>query len=71
MPIPLKHDRSEALAVRWIIQSARQKKGRPMVERLFDELKDASEGIGGAIKKRDDTHRMAEANRSFAHFARY
>jgi small subunit ribosomal protein S7 len=71
VPIPLKHDRSEALAVRWIVQAARNKAGKPMVENLYDELKSAHDGIGDAIKKRDDTHRMAEANRAFAHFARY
>ncbi|MBN1162256.1 30S ribosomal protein S7 [Patescibacteria group bacterium] len=71
VPIPLRHDRSEALAIRWIVQAARNKSGKPMVENLYDELKNAHEGIGDAIKKRDDTHRMAEANRAFAHFARY
>lgn len=71
VPLPVKHDRAEALALRWIIISARAKKGKPMVDKLFDEIKNASEGTGDAIKKRDDTHRMAEANRAFAHFARY
>lgn len=70
VPMPLKHDRSEALAVRWIVGSARSKRGRPMVEKLFEELNNASQNTGDAIKKRDDTHRMAEANRAFAHFAR-
>jgi small subunit ribosomal protein S7 len=71
VPMPLKHDRSEALAVRWIIRAARSKKGKPMVDRLFEELKNAHQGTGDAIKKRDETHKMAEANRAFAHFARY
>jgi len=71
VPMPLKHDRSEGLALRWIVGSAKAKSGKPMADRLFEELKNASEGIGDAIKKRDDTHKMAEANRAFAHFARY
>lgn len=71
VPMPVKHDRSEALALRWIINAARRKKGKEMNERLHDELKNAYEGIGDAIKKKEDTHRMAEANRAFAHFARY
>ncbi len=70
VPMPLKHDRAEALAVRWLVHSARSKKGRPMQDKLFDELTNAAQGTGDAIKKRDDTHRMAEANRAFAHFAR-
>ncbi len=71
VPMPLKHDRSEALAIRWIVDSCRGKSGKPMVERLFEELKNAHEGQGSSIKKRDDTHRMAEANRAFAHFGRF
>lgn len=68
VPSPLKHERSEALAVRWIVDGARGKKGKPMKEKLFDEIKSAYEGIGSAVKKRDDVHKMAEANRAFAHF---
>ncbi len=71
VPVPLKHDRSEALAVRWIILCARHRKGKPMEEKLFEELRNAYQGTGDSIKKRDDTHRMAEANRAFAHFARF
>ena len=71
VPMPLKHDRSEALALRWIAKSARSKKGKPMQDRLADELKNAYQGTGDSVKKREDTHRMAEANRAFAHFARY
>lgn len=70
VPMPLKHERSEALAIRWIVNSARSKKGKPMEEKLYEELNNAYQGVGDAIKKRDDTHRMAEANRAFAHFAR-
>jgi len=71
VPMPLKHDRAEALAMRWIVTVARGKKGKPMTARLFEELKNAFDGAGDAVKKKDDTHRMAEANRAFAHFARY
>jgi len=71
VPMPVRHDRAESLAIRWIIDSARGKKGKPMVEKLFEELKSAKDGTGAAIKKRDDTHRMAEANRAFAHFSRF
>jgi small subunit ribosomal protein S7 len=71
VPMPLKHDRAEALAVRWLVDVARGKSGKPMVDRLSEELKNAFDGTGDAIKKKDDTHRMAEANRAFAHFARF
>jgi small subunit ribosomal protein S7 len=71
VPYPLKHDRSEALATRWIVWSARKKKGHDMIARLQKEIKDAYDGTGEAIKKRDDTHKAAEANRAFAHFARF
>jgi len=70
VPIPLKHERSEALALRWLITAARNKKGKPMEEKLYEELNNAYQSMGDAIKKRDDTHRMADANRAFAHFAR-
>lgn len=68
VPFPVKHERAEALAVRWIVESARGKKGKPMMESLVDELKNAKDGVGEAIKQRDETHRMAEANKAFAHF---
>jgi len=68
IPFPVKHERSEALAMRWIIEAARSKKGKPMNEKLATELKEASENTGAAIKKRDDVHKMADANRAFAHF---
>jgi small subunit ribosomal protein S7 len=71
VPVPVKHDRAEALAVRWIVNAAKAKKGKPMEERLFEELKNAHEGTGNAIRKREDTHKMAEANRAFAHFGRF
>jgi len=64
-------NRQLALAFRWIIGSARGKKGSPMAQRLANELVEASNDQGAAFKKREDTHRMAEANKAFAHFARY
>ncbi len=71
VPMPLKHDRAEALAMRWIVTASRNKKGKRMAISLFEELKSSSEGVGDAIRKKDETHKMAEANRAFAHFARY
>ncbi|EKD99572.1 MAG: hypothetical protein ACD_22C00233G0002 [uncultured bacterium] len=71
VPTPVKHERSEALAIRWIINAARSKKGKPMDEKLFEELRSAKDGTGAAIKKRDDVHKMAEANRAFAHFGKF
>jgi len=71
VPMPLKHDRAEALAIKWIVDAAKSKKGKTMIERLYEVLRDSHQGIGDAIKKRDDVHRMAEANRAFAHFARF
>ncbi len=68
IPMPVRHDRSEALAVRWIIQAAKNRKGKPMVEKLTAELRDAAEGKGEAFKKKENMHRMAEANRAFSHF---
>ena len=61
-------ERAEALAIRWIIQYARAKKGMPMVERLAREFSAAFKGEGAYMKKREDTHKMAEANRAFAHY---
>ena len=71
VPYPLKHDRSEALAIRWIVNAADSKEGSPMIDRLLNELKDAFDGTGDAIRKRDETHKVAEANRAFSHFARF
>jgi len=68
VPMPVKHDRSEALAVRWIVQAAQKRKGKPMVERLTEEILDAAAERGEAFKKKVNIHRMAEANRAFAHF---
>ncbi len=69
VPIEVRGDRRQALSFRWIIEAARAKKGRPMHLKLADELMLAAKGEGDAMKKRADVHRMAEANRAFAHFA--
>ncbi len=69
VPIEVKGNRKLALSMRWIIKGARSKKGKPMREKLASELIDAANNTGWAIKKKTDTHRMAEANRAFAHFA--
>jgi small subunit ribosomal protein S7 len=68
IPREVKGERRLTLAMRWIIQAAKAKKGKPMREKLAQELIDASKNIGAAVKKKEDTHRMAEANRAFAHF---
>lgn len=68
IPIEVRPDRRTSLAIRWLIQSAQARKGRPMAERLADELMDASRNTGTTVKKKDDTHKMAEANRAFAHY---
>lgn len=68
VPMPLRFDRAEALALRWIVDASRNKKGKPMVDRLYEELKAALENTGNAIRKKEDTHKMAESNKAFAHF---
>lgn len=70
VPHEVAPNRKFILASRWIIQAARSRKGKPMAEKLAAELIAASKNEGVAIKKKQDTHRMAEANRAFAHFAR-
>jgi len=69
VPREVRGDRRITLAMRWIIQGAKSKKGKPMKEKLAEELIDAANNQGWAVKKKEDTHRMAEANRAFAHFA--
>lgn len=69
VPTEVKGDRRLTLAMRWIITGAKSKKGKPMREKLAQEFIDASNNTGWAVKKKNDTHRMAEANRAFAHFA--
>ncbi len=69
VPREVRPERRQALAMRWMIDAARGKKGQPMADKLAEELILASKNEGIAIKKRDDTHKMAEANKAFAHFA--
>jgi small subunit ribosomal protein S7 len=68
VPVEVRNDRRQALGIRWIIAAARDRNEKTMVERLSAELLDASNSRGNAVKKREDTHRMAEANRAFAHY---
>lgn len=71
IPVEVTPKRQSALSIRWIIQACRTKKGKSMPEKLAQELADASNETGTAFKKREDVHRMAAANKAFAHFARY
>ncbi|MGB8700755.1 MAG: 30S ribosomal protein S7 [Thermosynechococcaceae cyanobacterium] len=68
VPMEVRTDRGVALALRWIIHFSRQRAGRSMVAKLANELMDAANETGGAIRKREETHRMAEANKAFAHY---
>jgi small subunit ribosomal protein S7 len=68
VPVEVRTERRQALAIRWIINAARERNDKTMVDRLASELLDASNNRGAAVKKREDTHRMAEANRAFAHY---
>ena len=68
VPIDIKPEKQTEHAMRWLISYARARKGRPMREKLANELIDAASGTGSSVKKKDDTHRMAEANRAFAHY---
>jgi small subunit ribosomal protein S7 len=68
IPLEVRPERQLSLAMRWLLSAARARKGRPIAERLAAEFMDAASGQGVTIKKRDDTHRMAEANRAFAHY---
>ncbi|MDI6823800.1 MAG: 30S ribosomal protein S7 [Bacillota bacterium] len=68
VPIEVRPERRVSLGMRWLVQFARARGERTMVERLAGEILDASAGQGGAVKKKEDTHRMAEANRAFAHY---
>jgi len=68
VPVEVRPDRRQALAIRWIITAARDRNDKTMVERLSAELMDAANNRGNAVKKREDTHRMAEANRAFSHY---
>ena len=68
VPVEVRLERRQALAIRWLIQAARARNDKTMVDRLSAELIDASNNRGNAVKKREDTHRMAEANRAFSHY---
>jgi small subunit ribosomal protein S7 len=68
VPVEVSPRRGLSLALRWIVRSARERKGMPMKEKLASEILDAYNNTGGAIKKKDEMHRMAEANRAFAHY---
>ncbi len=69
VPREVRPERRQALSVKWIVEAARTKKGKPMAEKLAEEIIAASKNEGEAVKKRDNTHKMAEANKAFAHFA--
>jgi len=68
VPIEVKPARATTLAMRWLVGYSRQRREKTMTERLMNELLDASNGLGASVKKREDTHKMAEANRAFAHY---
>ena len=68
VPIEVKPGRSTTLALRWLITFSRQRREKTMVERLMNELLDASNGLGASVKRREDTHKMAESNKAFAHY---
>ena len=68
VPIEVRADRKQALGIRWLINYARLRGGHSMAENLANEIIDASNGVGAAVKKREDTHKMAEANKAFAHY---
>ena len=68
VPVEVQHERSQALAIRWIISYARKRSEKTMILKLAGELLDAYNNRGGAIKKKEDTHKMAEANKAFAHY---
>lgn len=67
VPIEVSDERAQTLALRWLVNYARNGRGKTMEEKLANEIMDAANGVGGAVKKREDTHRMAEANKAFAH----
>jgi len=71
VPVQIEGDRRRSLAIRWLLTAARNRPGKSMEEKLANELMDAFNGTGATIKRREDTHRMAEANRAFSHYARF
>ena len=68
VPIEVSDERSQALALRWLVNYAKTRNGKGMAVNLANEIIDAANGVGGAVKKREDTHKMAEANKAFAHY---
>ena len=68
VPVEVKSKRAQALAIRWLVESARKRKDKHMSDKIFNELYDAYEKKGAAVKKREDVHKMAESNKAFAHF---
>src|SRR5581483_11246086 len=68
VPVEIKGERKMALAIRWLIRYARARQGRSMAEKLAGELRDAANNVGATIKRRDETHKMAEANKAFSHY---
>ena len=68
VPIEVTDERSQALALRWLVNYAKTRNGKGMAVNLANEIMDAANGVGGAVKKREDTHKMAEANKAFAHY---
>ena len=68
VPVEVKANRSVTLALRWLVDYSRQRREKTMTERLMNEILDASNGLGAAVKRREDTHRMAESNKAFAHY---
>lgn len=68
VPVEVREERGQALALRWLVQYAKNRSGKGMAENLANEIIDAANGTGGAVKKREDTHKMAEANKAYAHY---
>ena len=68
VPIEVRADRRQTLGLRWLVQYSKNRSGRGMANKLASEIMDAANGVGGAVKKREDTHKMAEANKAFAHY---
>lgn len=68
VPVEVKQERGVALAIRWLIANARKRTGKSMIDKLSGEFNDACNGVGASVKKREDTHKMAEANKAFAHY---
>ena len=68
VPVEVRATRAQTLAMRWLVDYARQRREKPMTERLMNEILDASNGLGAAVKRREDTHKMAESNKAFAHY---